>query len=48
MHALWNPAGFTGITSYKTWEGALLEDDDITGHVRAGELVPINIGGDRD
>lgn len=46
MHALWNPAGFTGITNYQTWEGALLEDDDITKRVRAGELVPINIGGD--
>jgi hypothetical protein len=46
MHALWNPSRFTGITSYQTWEDALLEDDDIAGHVRAGELVPISIGGD--
>jgi hypothetical protein len=46
MHALWNPARFTGITDYQTWEDALLEDDDITEHVRAGELVPINIGSD--
>jgi hypothetical protein len=43
---LWNPSRFTGITSYQTWEDALLEDDDIAGHVRAGELVPISIGGD--
>jgi hypothetical protein len=27
-------------------EDALLEDDDIAEHVRAGELVPISIGGD--
>jgi len=46
MHALWNPSRFTGITDYQTWEDALLDDDDITEHVRAGKLVPINIGGD--
>lgn len=46
MHALWNPSRLTGITDYETWEDALLEDDDIAGHVRAGELVPISIGGD--
>jgi hypothetical protein len=44
MHALWNPARFTSITDYATWENALLEDDDITQRVQAGELVPINIG----
>lgn len=46
MHALWNPSRFTGITDHETWEGALLEDDDITERVRASELVPINIGSD--
>jgi hypothetical protein len=46
MHALWNPSRFTGITDYETWEDALLEDDDISRHIRAGELVPVNIGGD--
>jgi hypothetical protein len=45
-HALWNPSRFTGITDYQTWEDAPLDDDDITGHVRAGKLAPINIGGD--
>jgi hypothetical protein len=40
------PSRFTGITDYQTWEDALLDDDDITEHVRAGKLVPINIGGD--
>jgi hypothetical protein len=46
MHALWNPACFTGIIDYETWENALLEDDDITQRIRAGELVPVNIGSD--
>jgi hypothetical protein len=46
MHALWNPSRFTVITDYQTWGDALLDDDDITEHVRAGKLVPINIGGD--
>jgi hypothetical protein len=46
MHALWNPSRFTGITDYETWEHALLEDDDISRRVRAGELVPVSIGGD--
>jgi hypothetical protein len=46
MHALWNPARFTSITDYPTWESALLEDDDITQRIQAGELVPVNIGSD--
>lgn len=46
MHALWNPSRFTGITDYQTWEDALFEEEDITQRVRAGELVPINIGSD--
>jgi hypothetical protein len=46
MHALWNPARFTGITDYPSWEDELLDDDDIARHVQAGELVPVNIGGD--
>jgi len=37
MHALWNPFRFTGITDYQTWEDALLDDDDMTEHVRAGK-----------
>jgi hypothetical protein len=46
MHALWNPSRFSDITDYETWEHALLEDDDISRRVRAGELVPVSIGGD--
>ena len=46
MHALWNPSRFTGITDYETWEDALLEDEDIVQHVRAGALVPIYLHSD--
>ena len=46
MLALWNPTRFTGITDYETWESALLEDEHISQRVQAGDLVPMNIGGD--
>ena len=46
MLALWNPARFTAITGQQAWESALLDDQDIARHVRAGDLVPVNIGGD--
>jgi len=46
MVALWNPARFTAITSHETWEDALLDDQDIARHVRAGDLAPVNIGSD--
>ena len=38
--ALWNPARFAAITSYQTWEHALLDDQDIERHVAAGDLAP--------
>lgn len=46
MFALWNPARFTAITSYETWEDALLDDQDIAPYIRAGDLAPVNIGSD--
>jgi hypothetical protein len=46
MFALWNPARFAAIDSYEAWEDALLEDEDIARHIRAGDLVPVNIGAD--
>jgi hypothetical protein len=46
MLALWNPARFSAIADYQTWENALLEDADIARHIRVGGLVPVNIGGD--
>jgi hypothetical protein len=44
--ALWNPARFSAIADYQTWENALLEDADIAQHIHVGGLVPVNIGGD--
>lgn len=46
MCALWTPAAFDSITDYDAWERELLEDADISRHVRAGSVVPINIGSD--
>lgn len=46
MHALWSPELFPGINDYNSWEAELLEDEDIERHIRAGALVPINIGSD--
>ena len=46
MCALWSPASFHGVTDYGTWERGLLDDADIARHVRAGSVVPINIGSD--
>jgi hypothetical protein len=44
MLALWAPTSFRGIVDYDTWESALLEDEQIADHIRAGALVPVNIG----
>jgi hypothetical protein len=46
MLGLWDPASFREIVDYETWESALLEDQQIAGHISAGALVPVNIGGD--
>lgn len=46
LFGLWSPPAFGSIVDYDSWEAALLEDDDIVGHIRAGVFVPINIGGD--
>jgi hypothetical protein len=46
MCALWSPASFHRVTDYGTWERELLDDGDIARHVRAGTVVPINIGSD--
>ena len=39
-------AAFTSVHDYETWDSHLGEDGDIRRHVCAGDLVPINIGGD--
>jgi hypothetical protein len=44
MQVLWNPEHFASVVDYDTWEDSLLEDEDILRHVRAGMLVPINLG----
>ncbi|GIF02556.1 hypothetical protein [Actinoplanes siamensis] len=46
MFALWSPAAFRGVVDYATWTGELLEDEDITRHIRSGTIVPINIHSD--
>ena len=43
MFALWDPASFTGIVDYSTWDAALGEDDRIATHIHAGAFVPVNI-----
>lgn len=46
MLALWDAEPFAGIVDYDSWEAALCLDEDIEEHVRAGDLVPINIESD--
>ena len=44
--ALWALGSFPGIVDYDSWEAELLEDEDITRHITAGALVPVNIRSD--
>ncbi|MYS20815.1 hypothetical protein GA0115240_123622 [Streptomyces sp. DvalAA-14] len=46
MLVLWDPQRFKAVVDYDTWEDELLEDEDIVGHIEAGSLVPLNVGGD--
>lgn len=46
MLAAWSPQHFREITDYDSWERELLEDEDITRHIREGAFVPINIQSD--
>ncbi|MFD5255227.1 hypothetical protein ACFWM5_20580 [Streptomyces bobili] len=43
---LWDPQRFQAVVDDDTWEEELLEDEDITGHIQAGCLVPLNVGAD--
>lgn len=43
MLAFWDPASFTHIVDYESWELELLEDETIAEHLGAGKLVPLNI-----
>jgi hypothetical protein len=46
MLALWAPEPFAGVTGHDAWEAELLEDEDLTRHIAAGHLVPLNVGAD--
>jgi len=46
MCALWDPASFTGIVDYDTWDAAFGEDEQIEAHICTGAFVPINIEAD--
>jgi hypothetical protein len=46
MLALWAPEPFAGVTDEDTWDAELLEDEDLTRHIAAGHLVPLNVGSD--
>lgn len=46
MLVMWDPQRFEDVVDYHTWEDELLEDEDIVGHIQAGSLVPLNVGGD--
>ncbi|MGA5198231.1 hypothetical protein [Streptomyces exfoliatus] len=46
MLVLWDPQRFEAIVDDETWEDELLEVEDIAGHIQAGSLVPLNVGGD--
>jgi hypothetical protein len=43
MLALWDAEAFADVVDYDTWEPELCLDEDIHRHVKAGDLVPINI-----
>jgi hypothetical protein len=46
MLALWDTARFSGVVDYDSWEAELLDDEDLIGHIDAGELVPITVASD--
>ena len=46
MLVVWQPEAFASVVDYDSWEEELLEDDDLERHIRAGHLVPVDIGAD--
>jgi hypothetical protein len=46
LFALWNPARFSQVMDYNSWEASLGEDAHIAGHAGAGDLVPIGFNSD--
>ena len=43
MHCIWSPMAFSNVHDYDSWEAELLDDDDISRHIQAGNFIPINI-----
>lgn len=46
MCAVWRPEHFTAVDTLDAWEDEVAEDGALTGHIVAGALVPLNVGGD--
>ena len=46
MWAVWEPAYFSHVVDYESWEKELIEDASILHHVSTGALVPINLHSD--
>ncbi|HEY4018431.1 MAG TPA: hypothetical protein VGM75_07075, partial [Pseudonocardiaceae bacterium] len=44
MLALWDTAWFSDIVDYDTWELGVFDQEEMTGHIEAGALVPIGVG----
>lgn len=44
MLALWDTAWFSDIVDYDIWELRLLDEEEMTGHITAGAIVPIKVG----
>jgi hypothetical protein len=46
MSGIWQPEAFAHIADLDSWEDDVAEDSALVRHIRAGEFVPINVGGD--
>ncbi len=46
MLALWDTAWFSDIVDYDSWELRLLDQEEMTGHITAGAIVPVKVGGE--
>jgi hypothetical protein len=46
MAALWQPEHFAQVTGLSVWEREVAEPAALRGHIAAGALVPLNVGGD--
>jgi len=46
MCGLWRSDAFSWVTNLDSWEDEVADDSALVRHINAGELVPINVGGD--